>query len=189
MVLNHIEHSADPTPASSVLDADKLKPYIPLASLANDGWSRDNEATATCYCGTVQIAFPTVGPGFLYAFVCNCTDCRKITASMFASNFVIKDEHLKHIRGQSNLKTFSQNKTIASHAVMTNYFCNTCGSLMYRVADRLPGASILRLGTVDDFNLVETRLKPTIEIFVKDRVGWFTGVSGEEVERFNASPA
>jgi hypothetical protein len=36
---------------------DKTKPYFPLAGLANDGWSNEDEATATCYCGAVQLAF------------------------------------------------------------------------------------------------------------------------------------
>lgn len=36
---------------------DKSKPYFPLAGSANDGWSKDNKATATCYCGAVQLAF------------------------------------------------------------------------------------------------------------------------------------
>lgn len=55
---------------------------------------------------------------------------------------------------------------------------------MYRVGAAFPGCSILRLGTVDDFNLVEKQLKPQREQFVKDRVNWFTGVVGEEVNRF-----
>lgn len=41
----------------AVSTADKSKPYIPLASLANDGWSKDGKATATCFCGAVQLAF------------------------------------------------------------------------------------------------------------------------------------
>lgn len=69
---------------------------------------------------------------------------------------------------------------------MTNYFCKTCGTLMYRVGAAFPDCSILRLGTVDDFNLVETKLKPTRELFVKDRVSWFEGVKGDEVKRFQA---
>lgn len=36
---------------------DKPESYFPLAGLANDGWSTDDEATATCYCGTVQLKF------------------------------------------------------------------------------------------------------------------------------------
>jgi hypothetical protein len=97
---------------------------------------------------------------------------------MFASNFTIADTHLQHLRGRDNLKAFGQSETIGSHKQMTNYFCSTCGTLMYRVGAAFPGKSILRLGTVDDFNLHETKLKPTIEQYVKDRVSWFSGVEG-----------
>lgn len=61
---------------------------------------------------------------------------------------------------------------------MTNYFCSKCGSLMYRRSSGQPGASILRIGTVDDFNLHETKLRPTLEIYTRDRVDWFPGVPG-----------
>ena len=41
---------------------------------------RDGTATATCYCGAVQIEVPTEGEGLVDTFICHCTDCRKITA-------------------------------------------------------------------------------------------------------------
>ncbi|KAF7345649.1 putative glutathione-dependent formaldehyde-activating gfa protein [Mycena venus] len=157
---------------------DKSKPYIPLSGSASDGWSSDEEATATCFCGAVQLKFPTEGPGFAGSFICNCADCRKITASMFASNFTIVDTHLTHLRGRENLTAFSQWKTIATGNTMTNYFCSTCGTLMYRVSSGFPGASILRIGTVDDFHLHETKLKSTVEQFVEKRVGWLHGTEG-----------
>jgi hypothetical protein len=102
---------------------------------------------------------------------------------MFASNFSIADTHLSHIRGQSNLKTYSTTKGIASGKTMTNYFCDTCGSLMYRVGERFPGWRILRLGTVDDVGLVEGVMRPRFEQFVESRAGWLDGPKGE-VERF-----
>ena len=159
---------------------DKSKPYFPLAGGADDGWSKEDSATATCFCGAVQLAFPTHGPGLVNTFVCNCTDCRKITASTFASNFTVDDTYLIHLRGRENLKSYSQSRTIASGKLMTNYFCSTCGTLMYRVGEAFPGKSILRIGTVDDFHLHETKLKPRREIFVKDRVGWLSAVEGAE---------
>lgn len=113
-------------------------------------------------------------------FVCNCTDCRKITASMFASNFIVEDSHLQHLRGRDALKAFGQSKTIASGNTMTNYFCSACGTLMYRVSSGYPGKSILRIGTVDDFSLHETKLKPQAEQFVESRVSWLSGVDGAE---------
>ncbi|KAI4643406.1 uncharacterized protein J4E78_009875 [Alternaria triticimaculans] len=87
--------------AMSVSTSDKSVPYFPLAGQAKDGFSNNEEATATCFCGAVQLAFPVEGP-------------------------------------------------------------------------------------VDDFNLVETKLKPTRELFVKDRVSWFEGVKGDEVKSFQA---
>ncbi|KAF2828026.1 hypothetical protein CC86DRAFT_289690 [Ophiobolus disseminans] len=183
------EDSGDKAPTVSVRDSDKSKPHIPVAGVATDGWHKGDDATATCFCGAVQLAFPTSGPGLVDSFVCNCTDCRKLTASMFSSAFIINDKYLKYIRGQSELKAYSQNQSIASKTLMTNYFCSTCGSLMYRVAERFPGHSLLRLGTVDDFNLAETKLRPKTEVYIKDRVSWFAGVPGEDVNRFDASPA
>jgi hypothetical protein len=102
---------------------------------------------------------------------------------MFATNFTILDTHLTHIRGRENLKQWGQNKTIAvkepgKDNTMINYFCSTCGTLMYRVGAAFPGMSILRVGTVDDFSLHETVFKPTMEQFTKDRVGWAPGIVG-----------
>ena len=65
-------------------------------------------------------AQPTEKPGLVNSFVCNCSDCRKITASMFASNFTVLDSHLKHLRGEENLKTWGQSQTIAAGNKMTN---------------------------------------------------------------------
>ncbi|KAF1931979.1 uncharacterized protein M421DRAFT_90167 [Didymella exigua CBS 183.55] len=188
---SQIQKSADlgnATPLLSVRDSDKSRPYIPRAGISTDGWSEEGEATATCFCGTIRLAFPTNAPGLVDSFVCNYADCRKLTVAMFTS-FITNDEYLKHLRGRANLKTFAQNASIASQTLMTNYFCDTCGTLMYRIAERLPRRSLLRLGTVDDFNLAETKLKPRTEIFTKDRVSWIPGVLGEDVKSFKASPA
>lgn len=211
-------YSSSTTMATPAATVDKSKPYFPLAGSANDGWSKEGEATATCFCGAVQLAFvslptisalythfaftplpsfrlllrssisstltlsrnsqPTEGPGMVDSFVCNCSDCHKITASMFASNFIIADTNLKHLRGRDNLKTYSQSLTIASGNTMTNHFCSTCGTLMYRVSSGSPGTSILRIGTIDDFHLHETKLRPRVEQFTKNRVGWLGGVDG-----------
>ncbi|KAI1129696.1 Mss4-like protein [Nemania abortiva] len=158
--------------------SDKTKPYIPNNSPQQDGWSTDTEATVTCFCGTVQLAIPIESPGLVEVFVCNCSDCRKITASMFASNIIAKEEYVRFLRGQENLKSWSQDTTIGSGKHMTNWFCQTCGTLLYRTSEKISGVKILRLGTVDDFNLAETKLRPKTEQFIEDRVAWFTGCEG-----------
>lgn len=45
---------------------NKSEPYFPLAGGANDGFSREYEATATCFCGAVQLAFVSKLPRDIY---------------------------------------------------------------------------------------------------------------------------
>ncbi|KAJ7903222.1 Mss4-like protein [Mycena leptocephala] len=157
---------------------DKSKPYIPLAGGASDGWSNEEEATATCFCGAVQLKFPTQGPGLLGSFVCNCSDCRKITASMFASNFIVADAHLTHLRGRDNLTTYSQSRTIGRGQHHDQLLLLYVWHAHVPYGSGYPGISVLRIGTVDDFNLHETKLKPQVEQFVENRVGWLHGLEG-----------
>ncbi|KAM0713460.1 hypothetical protein Q7P37_010422 [Cladosporium fusiforme] len=152
--------------------------HIPLPSEGASGGKDNTTATATCFCGTVQLRFPTTRPGLVDSFVCSCHDCRKITASMFASNFIVKDSETTHVRGRDKLTKFAQNKTIESGNTMENHFCSVCGTLMYRISSGWPGLLVTRIGTVDDYNLHETVLKPRLEQYTKDRVCWFNGAEG-----------
>ncbi|GAA5831715.1 hypothetical protein JCM11251_000805 [Rhodosporidiobolus azoricus] len=169
----------------SVVEADKSKPIFPLfTENANDGFSNrgeDAEASATCLCGTVQISVPTKGPGFKGTFLCHCTDCRKISGSMFATNFTVALSHLKYVRGKDSVKTWGQSETIGAPRnghTMTEHWCDNCGRLMYRVSSGMPDLAFVRVGAVDDLSLHESLLKPDIELFTKDRVGWLPPVEG-----------
>jgi hypothetical protein len=62
---------------------------------------------------------------------------------------------------------------------MVNYFCKTCGTLMYRRGDRMPGVSILRLGT-STTSRSPRAFKPTFEIFTETRVGWASPAEGDK---------
>lgn len=104
---------------------------------------------------------------------------------MFASNFIITDKSLKHLRGEDKLKQYAQSATMATGNTMENYFCSNCGTLMYQISSGLPDKRILRVGPVDDFNLHETKLMPRLEKFDKDRVSCFTGGVGVKQEHGN----
>jgi hypothetical protein len=99
---------------------------------------------------------------------------------MFASNFVVLDTHMKHTRGEDKLTRFRQNNTVATGSFMENSFCSVCGTLMYRRSSGYPGASIPRIGTIDDYSLQETKFKPRIETFEKDRVCWLKPADVQE---------
>lgn len=51
---------------------------------------------------------------------------------------------------------------------------------MYRRSSGFPGTSVARIGTIDDFALQETKFKPRVETFEKDRCGWLGPSSVEE---------
>ena len=106
---------------------------------------------------------------------------------MFTSLLVIEDSHLRYVRGQEKLKTYSTAKSPESGNVMTNHFCIECGTLMSRTSAIYPGHNLLRLGTVDDFNLAEGKLKPTAEIYVKDRCSWVKGLEDEGVQKYDGA--
>ncbi|KAI7493289.1 hypothetical protein KC367_g8674 [Hortaea werneckii] len=149
---------------------------IALRSDGVGGGRESQTATATCYCGAVQLEVPIQKPGLVDTFICHCADCRKITASMFATNFIVLETHMKHNRGEDNLIRFEQSATIASGYAMENSFCSVCGTLMYRRGRRFPGWIIARTGTVDDQDLHDSVLKPRFELFAENKGEWLPPV-------------
>ncbi|KAL7420917.1 hypothetical protein Q5752_004871 [Cryptotrichosporon argae] len=160
--------------------APKTESYFPLGNTTQDGYTKGDRASATCYCGKVQIDVPLTAPGLVGTFACRCTDCRKMHSSFGATNFTVRDEDWHYVRGEDNLTVFEQTVTIPGGHKMTNHFCKTCGVIIRRFGSRFPGVSFLRTGTVDDFTLHETVLKPQREVFVEDRVTWNGPVDGAE---------
>ena len=158
---------------------------IPLPS---EGASGPPNATATCFCGAVQISFVSrvwthLKPTHLSWFaqpsreikqvhICHCTACHKIHSSMFGSNFVLNTSVTTHTRGKDKLTKYTRSDTTTTGNTMENDFCSVCGTLMYRIGSGFPGVLIARIGTVDDFNLHQEMLKPEVEQFAKDRVRW-----------------
>lgn len=157
--------------------------------------SKPGRATATCYCGTVQIEVATQKPDLVDTFICNCSgtsllpstnpllpiinschaDCRKITASMFASNFIVTESSTLHLKGQDKLTRYAQSNTIDSGSEMANYFCSVCGTLMYRKSSGFPGKLVTRIGTVDDYSLHEGALKPRVSLLSSFRLCYEPG--------------
>ncbi|KAG2170065.1 hypothetical protein JADG_009804 [Aureobasidium aubasidani] len=103
---------------------------FPVVHLSDDGWSTEEEATATCFCGAVQLILPLQKPGLINRHICHCTDCRKIGSAFYQSNITVLSTHLKHTRGSEHLTTFSETKTIRASNSMENHFCKTCGTLI-----------------------------------------------------------
>ncbi|KAK0249221.1 hypothetical protein LTS09_015588 [Friedmanniomyces endolithicus] len=133
-------------------------------------------ATASCFCGACKYEFAL--SNVQTVFLCSCKDCRKVSASMFATNFILKDSDMHWLSGEGKLTRWGQSATIDSHNTMTNSFCSICGTLLNRQSSGFPGLSLPRVGTVDDIKLHDEVLKPKVEQYTPSRVAWFHGVGG-----------
>ncbi|KAI7267204.1 Cloroperoxidase [Hortaea werneckii] len=167
---------------------DEMPERIALRSDGVSGGRENQTPTATCYCGAVQLEVPVQKPGLVDTFICHCADCRKITASMFASNFIVFETHMKHNRGENKLTRFEQSATIASGYSMENSFCSICGTLMYRRSRRFPEWVIPRIGTVDDQDLHDSVLKPRFELFAANKAEWLRRIEVQESSSGNKIP-
>lgn len=97
---------------------------------------------------------------------------------MFASNFTAKNSHVRYVRGEDKIKEWGQAATPATGNRMTNGWCDNCGTLMYRYSSGAPDVKYMRIGTVDDFSLHETKLRPQVELFIDSRVEWLQPIEG-----------
>lgn len=75
-----------PAPVPNHTLKHKMSPQNVVLPSENAHGEKDGTATATCYCGAVQIEVPTEGEGLIDTFICHCTDCRKITARQASWN-------------------------------------------------------------------------------------------------------
>lgn len=60
---------------------------------------------------------------------------------------------------------------------------------MYRISSAAPNSPILRIGTIDDFQLQETKLAPQVEQFTKERLSWLPGVKGTAEQHEGGHPS
>jgi hypothetical protein len=111
----------------------------------------------------------------LNQFLCSCLDDRKITGSLFGSaNLMVMVDGLKTTKGV--LKTYS--KVAESGNTVTSYFCENCGSTLYRTSTGYPGVVMIKAGCVDDLNAADA--KPVLELFGRSHIEWIPYIEGIE---------
>lgn len=60
---------------------------------------------------------------------------------------------------------------------MSNHSCGTCGSLLYRTSSGYPGKLAVKVGGIDDEDVVMEYV-PDVEIFTRSRASWVGKVEG-----------
>ena len=118
------------------------------------------EMTGGCLCGQVRYS-ANAEP--MFAGVCHCKDCQKETGTAFNTVVAVPQAALSI---QGGAKTYTQKGDSGQDVVRR--LCPNCGSTITSEPAAMPGASILRVGTLDDNSWV----MPTMEIYCDSKQSW-----------------
>ncbi|THW99704.1 hypothetical protein D6D13_09983 [Aureobasidium pullulans] len=127
----------------------------------------------SCFCKKIQLELS--GEPHAIA-LCHCTDCRKISGSVYTLNFIVSTTDLR-ISGSSPAEN---PKTSDSGKRYVNYFCGDCGSPLYGGAVDESGklqTAVVRAGCFDDLEVLKGK-KPSVEIYTAQRLEWILPVEG-----------
>ncbi|KAF2718215.1 hypothetical protein K431DRAFT_333011 [Polychaeton citri CBS 116435] len=123
--------------------------------------------TGQCLCGSIKFSY-TGHP--VFTGLCYCNDCRKMPNVQV---FQIPKSQF-NIVGDQKPSTWTKKSDHGNS--ITNHFCGTCGTTLWRTG----GAAVntdnigLRAGVLDDQSLLDT--PPAIEVYVEKRPPWISKI-------------
>ena len=118
------------------------------------------QMTGGCSCGQVRYS-ANAEP--MFTGVCHCTNCQKQSGTAFNVVVAIPAAALS-IQGPT--KTYAATGDSGNETIRK--FCPNCGSTILSEPAAMPGAAVLRAGTLDDTSW----LKPTMEIYCDSKQPW-----------------
>jgi hypothetical protein len=127
--------------------------------------------TGGCYCG--QVRYESEGDPLMQA-QCHCRECQYITGGSPNVFMAVSEDGLTFTSGET--KKFTRDDL---DAPVTREFCPNCGTHILTRAPGLPGAVVLKVGTLDD----PSEFNPQIAIFTCDKQAFHVipeGVAGFE---------
>jgi hypothetical protein len=114
-----------------------------------------------CLCGAVRYECSAEPLG---TAICHCTHCQKVSGSAFSVNVVVPAPSLTW-QGQS-LASYADKGE--SGKPLSRKFCRNCGSSLATETEALPGAIIIKAGSLDD----KSWLKPNYHLWTNSAQPW-----------------
>lgn len=114
-----------------------------------------------CLCGTVNYECAEKP---LSSFFCHCRQCQLAHAAPFCAEAAMPGGSIKITSG--SLKKITT--AIESGALVDRYFCPECGTHIYAQAQSYPDATMLKVATLNDPELI----KPEIHVFTESQLSW-----------------
>jgi hypothetical protein len=126
------------------------------------------KVTGSCHCG--QVAYEAeIDPADVS--LCNCTDCQKLTGSVYRVNIRASREKFRMISGR--LSTYI--KTAESGSKRAQSFCPDCGTPVYACA---PGDNPAAFSRRGGCLAQKAQLPPQRQIWCDSALPWSRDVSG-----------
>ena len=113
----------------------------------------------SCLCGGVH--YEAQGP-IMWMARCHCTQCRKASGAEFATNGSVKAATFRVTQGEDLLASFEWQSGAA------RFFCQRCGSPLFKRDAKHPDQVRLRLGCLD----TDIDERPLVHVFVSDKQAW-----------------
>jgi hypothetical protein len=117
--------------------------------------------SGSCLCGAVRYECNAEPLGMA---ICHCSHCQKVSGSAFSVNIVVPAPSVTW-QGQTPASYADKGESGRS---LSRKFCRNCGSSIATEAEGLPGALIIKAGTLDDLSW----LKPNTHIWTSSAQPW-----------------
>lgn len=122
-----------------------------------------------CFCGAVAYEANLVSPEI---GLCHCSDCQAFSGSPYRATVTAMKTHFRVTRGTA--RTYV--KTGGSGRKSAQYFCETCGSNLYRIAEGEEKVGI-RIGTIRQRH----QLTPARQTWMQSALAWAQDIRALEV--------
>ena len=126
----------------------------------------------SCGCGAVRLSAQADARRIVN---CHCNLCRKMNGSAFSSYVVIPHKSLS-ILGREHLATYEIKPGAQKH------YCSKCGTPLFNMSSRYPGACMLYLGVLEP---VPTSA-PSLNVYCDDMLDWAERIGSFEKLRTGA---
>jgi hypothetical protein len=92
---------------------------------------------------------------------CHCSFCRSHSGAAFSSYATLPYVSLEITRGEESMSTYEVEGG-------KKYFCSQCGTPIFNLNEKYPGACMIYLGTLDD----TSDITPKMNIWYENRLAW-----------------
>ena len=114
--------------------------------------------TGACHCGEIGYALTSEIANIVN---CHCNFCRAMNGSAFSTYAALPYRSLRITKGREKLGVYQRDEG-------KKYFCLLCGTPLFNVNRKYPGACMIYFGTLDN----PQNIMPKFNVWCESKLGW-----------------